>query len=197
MKKQAVELFLVLGCVSVLASGCTKKEMVRPGEPLVPAAAAASVAGSETGRAETPRSEAVLDRPVLEALKPESAPAAPLAPLAGAELAALLEKIHFDFDSYTLSAPARDTLVKNAQLLQQAADKKLRIAGHCDERGSDDYNLALSERRARAARQYLIALGVAEERLSVLAYGKEKPAAPGHDEAAWAENRRDEFEIVE
>ena len=72
---------------------------------------------------------------------------------------------------------------------------KVRIEGHCDERGSDEYNLALGERRAKAAMNYLVTLGIADKRLSVISYGKEKPVDPGHDEAAWAKNRRAEFVI--
>lgn len=73
---------------------------------------------------------------------------------------------------------------------------KIQIEGHCDERGSDAYNLALGERRAKAALQYLVTLGIPDKRLSVISYGKEKPADPGHDETSWSKNRRDEFVIV-
>jgi peptidoglycan-associated lipoprotein len=73
---------------------------------------------------------------------------------------------------------------------------KVQIEGNCDERGSDEYNLALGEKRAKSAMKYLETLGVPAERLSVISYGKEKPADPGHDEAAWAKNRRDEFVLI-
>ena len=73
---------------------------------------------------------------------------------------------------------------------------KVRIEGNCDERGSAEYNLALGERRAKAAQKYLVTMGVKPERLSVISYGKEKPAVQGSDESAWAKNRRDEFVIV-
>jgi peptidoglycan-associated lipoprotein len=72
----------------------------------------------------------------------------------------------------------------------------VRVEGHCDERGSDEYNLALGQKRADAAVKYLRALGIAPQRLSSVSFGKEKPAQPGHDEAAWSKNRRDEFSIV-
>ena len=72
----------------------------------------------------------------------------------------------------------------------------MRIEGHCDERGSDEYNLALGEQRAQAAARYLTTLGISGERLSTISFGKEKPADPGHDENAWAKNRRDEFIIT-
>jgi peptidoglycan-associated lipoprotein len=72
----------------------------------------------------------------------------------------------------------------------------VRIEGNCDERGSDDYNMALGERRAKAAKDYLVNLGIASDRISTISYGEEKPADPGHDEEAWARNRRAEFVIV-
>jgi peptidoglycan-associated lipoprotein len=90
---------------------------------------------------------------------------------------------------------ARQTLVNNAERLKQASEIMISIEGNCDERGSDEYNLALGERRAKAAMQYLVTLGIPEKRLSVISYGKEKPAVDGHNEASWAKNRRDEFVI--
>ncbi len=106
-----------------------------------------------------------------------------------------MAKIYFDFDSYNLSGAARSDLVKNAKLLKKDSVGKVRIEGNCDERGSDEYNLALGEKRANVAMRYLVTLGIPAERLSVISYGKEKPADPGHDEAAWARNRRDEFAV--
>jgi len=111
-----------------------------------------------------------------------------------AALAAGLRKIYFDFDSAALSEGARETLAKNAQFLTRQ-NSAVQIEGHCDERGSDEYNLALGERRARSAMEYLVRLGVPAQRLSIISYGSEKPVDPGHDEAAYAKNRRDEFVI--
>lgn len=107
-----------------------------------------------------------------------------------------LEKIYFDFDSSDLSAAARQKLVETYQLLQKNAAIKIRIEGNCDERGSDEYNLALGEQRSRAAARYLMTLGITAVRLSTISFGEEKPAASGHDETAWAKNRRDEFVIT-
>ncbi|GAW65423.1 peptidoglycan-binding protein [Geoanaerobacter pelophilus] len=118
------------------------------------------------------------------------------APEGAAKIPSELKRIHFDFDSYLLPPEARDTLASNAEVLTEGPQVKVRIAGHCDERGSDEYNLALSDKRARAAQEYLVGLGVPRERLSVIGYGKERPLAPGHDEASWAQNRRDEFEMT-
>ena len=104
-----------------------------------------------------------------------------------------LDKIFFDLDSYTLSPNARDTLAKNAKKLEKRVGVKVQIEGHCDERGSGEYNLALGEKRARSAMQYLLTLGIPEQSLATISYGKEKPADPGHDESAWSRNRRVEF----
>jgi len=192
MKKQAAGLLLALGCITLFAGGCANKEVVKPGESLAPTATVAGQdepesAGTAPAAGQTEESSAT---------NQGSAADVELTPVTSADLAAALEDIYFDFDRYTLSREARDILVKNAQLLKKELDGKLQIAGHCDERGSDEYNLALSESRAKTAMQYLIALGVPAERLTVIGYGKEKPAAAGHDEASWAMNRRDEFQIL-
>jgi peptidoglycan-associated lipoprotein len=107
-----------------------------------------------------------------------------------------VQTVYFDFDSYDLTSEARSTLEANAECLQQ---KKVAVtlAGHCDERGTEEYNLALGEKRANAARKYLATLGVDDSLMRVVSYGEERPANPGHDEAAWAENRRVEFELAQ
>ena len=107
-----------------------------------------------------------------------------------------LATIYFDFDSYILTAPSRATLKNNAEALMKNDSIKVQIQGNCDERGSDEYNLALGEKRAKAAMDYLVTLGVPAERLSIISYGKEKPVDAGHDKAAWAKNRRDDFAII-
>jgi len=104
-----------------------------------------------------------------------------------------LTRIYFDFDSYVLTGEARSTLQKNAALLKTAPALQVRVEGHCDERGSDDYNLALGERRAQATVDYLVSLGVSPGQLSTISYGEMRPLDPGHSESAWAKNRRAEF----
>lgn len=104
-----------------------------------------------------------------------------------------LERIHFDFDQFTLSAEARGILANNAKYLSANSGVKAVIEGHCDERGSDEYNLALGESRALAAKNYLVSLGISANRLSVISYGEEKPLQMGSNEDAWAQNRRAEF----
>lgn len=107
-----------------------------------------------------------------------------------------LADVHFGFDQAALSDEARATLEKHALWLQSNRAMRVRIEGHCDERGTVDYNLALGEQRARAARDYLVSLGVAADRLSTVSYGKEKPLDAGHDEGAWGRNRRARFSVA-
>jgi len=106
-----------------------------------------------------------------------------------------LEDIHFPFDQASLTDQARGTLEKHALWLQNHREAKVVVEGHCDERGTAEYNLALGDKRARAAREYLVSLGVAADRLSAVSYGKEKPLDPSSNEEAWARNRRAHFSV--
>lgn len=104
-----------------------------------------------------------------------------------------LKPVYFAFDSSSLSAEAIATLQGNAQRISEVPNVIIQIAGNCDERGTQEYNLALGERRAQAVRQHLQSLGVPGERMVTISYGEENPAVPGSNEAAWAQNRRAEF----
>ena len=192
MKKHAVELLLVLSCATLFGAGCAKQDLVKKDEALASPASVAAPAQVEPVQAQQIKAEPAQQHPAVGSAVPQGVNEEAEA----GEPAAALESIHFDFDSYTLSQQARDLLTQNAERLRQSPVQKVRIAGHCDERGSDDYNLALSERRARSALRYLVALGVPGERLSVIGYGKERPLAPGHEAASWAQNRRDDFELL-
>ncbi len=103
------------------------------------------------------------------------------------------EDIYFEFDQYILSDTAKQNLNKKAQWLKNFPAAKALIEGHCDERGSAEYNLALGQKRADAAMQYLVSLGISADRISTVSYGKEKPLDTGSNEAAWAKNRRAHF----
>ena len=107
-----------------------------------------------------------------------------------------LKDIYFAFDRYDLSDEARRILTENAKVALAHPNLVIQIEGHCDERGSNEYNLALGERRAVSAKLYLIRLGVKGDRLSTISYGEEMPADPGHTEEAWAKNRRCHFVIL-
>ena len=99
------------------------------------------------------------------------------------------DRVFFDFDKSSVRPDGEETLRRQAQFLEQNPELVLTIVGHCDERGTREYNLALGERRANAARNYLISLGVHPTRISTISYGKERPVVLGHNEAAWAQNR--------
>lgn len=103
-----------------------------------------------------------------------------------------METVYFDYDSSTLSSDARSTIQKNATFLK-SNKSAVTIEGHCDDRGSTEYNLALGERRAHSVRDYMVNLGVAKNRLKTVSYGEERPAVRGSGEEAWAKNRRAEF----
>ncbi len=103
------------------------------------------------------------------------------------------DDIYFEFDQYLLSDTAKQAINKKAQWLKSYPLAKVQIEGHCDERGSAEYNLALGQKRADAAMQYLVSLGISANRVSTISFGKEKPLDPNHTEAAWAKNRRAHF----
>ncbi|GAC1653084.1 MAG: peptidoglycan-associated lipoprotein Pal [Gemmatimonadaceae bacterium] len=105
-------------------------------------------------------------------------------------------KIFFDFDRSELTDAAKGALDAKVTLLNATPAVKLRVSGNTDERGSDEYNMALGQRRAAAAKRYLTQHGIDASRVETVSFGKERPAASGHDEASWAQNRRDEFEVT-
>jgi peptidoglycan-associated lipoprotein len=111
------------------------------------------------------------------------------------QYASILRPIRFEFNKYRITEEAKPTLEGIAKLLNQNATWKVLIEGHCDDRGTNEYNLTLGEQRAQATRRYLASLGVDDGRLQTVSYGEERPANMGHDEAAWAENRRCEFKV--
>jgi len=162
----------VLGSVLLLAgalllAGCPKKPEVATGAP----------------RAEAPA-------PVPEA-KREPAPAPPAAPAKEP-----LQDVFFDFDKSVLRDDAKKSLNENIQWLKANLAVRIRVEGHADERGTNEYNLALGDRRAKAARDYLAAGGIDAKRISTISYGEERPFVQGHDESAWKWNRRGHFVVV-
>ena len=104
--------------------------------------------------------------------------------------------VYFDFDSSVVKAKERSKAEAVATYLRSHADNKLAIEGHCDERGTEEYNRALGERRALALREYLVNLGIGPDRIRTISWGEDKPAVLGHDESAWSKNRRGEFVLL-
>jgi len=184
MKKQVFMhwLLVVLLC-SGLTVGCAKKPAPAPMNE-TPAETTMMPQEQVSGVAESGMQESAVGEKGMEQTMNQ------------AEALSGLNRIHFDFDQFTLSSTARDILAANAAVINAAPGLKLRIEGHCDERGSDEYNLALGEKRAQAARDYLISLGVSADRLSTISYGEEMPLDPASNEEAWAKNRRAEFKAI-
>ena len=110
--------------------------------------------------------------------------------------AALLAPIYFDLDLSDIRDDSRAKLEQKALLLNSNPSLRIRIAGHCDNRGSDEYNLALGQRRAAAAKRFLTDRGIDASRIEIVSFGEERPAAQGEDETSWSQNRRAEFEIT-
>jgi len=105
------------------------------------------------------------------------------------------EDIYFDFDKSTLTPAAQDNLLQKAEWLRENPDATVTIEGNCDERGTSEYNLALGDRRAEAAKAFLVDLGIDPMRMTTISYGEERPVDPRHNEEAWAKNRRDHFVV--
>ena len=142
-----------------------------------------------------PKKKAAGEMPTTEVAPVPEVKETPPPPEAPAETA--LEPIYFDFDKSNLKPDATAILAKNAEWISKNPTAKIRIEGNCDERGTSEYNVALGEHRASTAKQYLIKLGVATDRLSTVSYGKEKPICTEHNESCWCKNRRDDFKIVQ
>jgi peptidoglycan-associated lipoprotein len=174
MKKITVVLGL-LAISGLTIAGCAKKETVKPEQQ--PSAAQAA-----PQPAEQPAVTAQAQQPAEKTI---------------AEIQKELLMIHFDFNKYNISPDAKTILEDNAKVLSVNPNVKVQIAGYCDDRGSVEYNLALGEKRAQAAKDYLVTLGVAPGRLSTISYGKSDPINTANNEKAWAENRRDEFHIAQ
>ena len=112
------------------------------------------------------------------------------------KLQSQLQDIHFEFDKYNIRPQAREILKQNYAVLREVPGVEVLIEGHCDERGTGEYNLALGQRRANATRDYLISLGMGASQLSTVSYGEERPLDPRSNEEAWAKNRRSHFVIL-
>jgi peptidoglycan-associated lipoprotein len=196
-KKGLVVLVLIL-CVGLLLTGCPKKTVVKEEpsmrkaeEPVAEREKAAKLA-AEQEAARIREEEAKKAKEFEKSLVAKREPG-----IAGEVFESrLLKDIHFDFDKYDILPEDAQILKENAALLSKYPQVKIQVEGHCDERGTNEYNLALGERRANAAKKYLVSLGISTDRISSISYGEEKPLDTGHDEEAWAKNRRGHFVIL-
>jgi peptidoglycan-associated lipoprotein len=162
--------------------GCAKKDQVQPGPDEVEVVAAEETVGGPGG-------------PVTGGMEPGLAEES-LRAEARAELQGQLQDIYFDFDKYNIRPQGRMILKENYAVLRGEPGVEVLIEGHCDERGTVEYNLALGQRRANAARDFLISLGMDSSQLSTVSYGEERPVDPRNNEEAWAKNRRCHFVIL-
>jgi peptidoglycan-associated lipoprotein len=197
MIKKSFAIFILILCSGLFLAGCPKKQVVINREQ-------PSVQRSEeAARLESERAAREAKERELARLREEEAKQPP-----GGELerslvtkkepgiegevfeSKLLKDIHFDFDKYDIRRGDEGILKENAVFLKKNPKMKIQIEGHCDERGTVEYNLALGERRANNTKKYLVSLGIPSDRISAISYGKERPLDKGHSEEAWAKNRR-------
>jgi peptidoglycan-associated lipoprotein len=206
-----VGLMALILCLSVSwMTGCAKKASLKEGAVVTqeqravaqtPAEASAAATDDQAARERALREQALSDQAAREAAAKEAKDAADRAKKeAAAKAAAILTElqiadVNFDYNMYNLRPEAQEILKKGAPAYLKYRDYKLVVEGHCDERGTAEYNLALGEKRANEAAKYLADLGIEKERIKTISYGKEMPLDQGHDDAAWAKNRRAHFVI--
>jgi peptidoglycan-associated lipoprotein len=194
-----VSLLLVIGlAAAVIAGACAKN----PAPTTTPQPNADSAAAAERARQDSAAAaQADAERRAREeaervARQREADSLAALGRASEEVRSVLATMIHFDYDKASIRPDDMAMLDQKVAILQANPDLRIRITGHCDERGSDEYNLALGNRRAQAAKQYLVSHGIDASRIETQSFGEERPLVDGHDETAWSQNRRDEFEII-
>lgn len=184
----AARFVLILLALVAAACGGNKPPVARPTPPPPAAAPAASAA--------RPAPPEPVAEPIVVPPEPVREDAIASASLDDLNRNSPLKPVFFELDSSEIGGEGQTVLNANAAAMKRYATWTVTIEGHCDERGTAEYNLALGERRAIAARAYLVSLGIPADRLRTVSYGKEFPFDPGHDETAWAKNRRAHFVIT-
>jgi len=177
-----------------LAAGCAPSTTSRPDTSITPGAPATGAGGSKSGsvgegqRGATKESNTGPTASSLDQLREgKSSATAPTSPL---------KDVYFDYDRYDLRGDARETLRVNADWLKSNPAARVEIEGHCDDRGTNEYNLALGAKRAQSAKDYLATLGISAERLSTISYGAEIPVCKDQSEGCWRQNRRARFVVL-
>lgn len=182
------KLLLIMMVLGLIVSGCAQKKVVAP----------------EAEQPEAMRQGVMEEKKIAETTKPaEKIKEEQMAKVESKdivskaeEVSGMFQDIHFDFDKYDIREDAKPILKALADYLVKNNNHKVLIEGHCDERGTNEYNLALGDKRARAAKDYLISLGVPSARIDTISYGEEKPLCTEHNEDCWAKNRRAHFIII-
>jgi len=204
MRKSYIVSVIFVLCIGLILMGCPKKTVMKD-EP----SAKAEVAKMEAERIAKEKEREAKEKEAKEKeaarLKEEQAKrelerslVAKRTPGIEGEVfeSSLLKPIFFDYDKYDIRPVDVDILKGNSTFLKKFPNMKIQIEGHCDERGTNEYNLALGERRANSTKKYLTSLGITADRISTISYGEEKPLDPGHTEEAWTKNRRANFVIT-
>jgi peptidoglycan-associated lipoprotein len=181
-------LWIVLVLMAFVSFGCAKKETVKP-----EAEQQQKEQKTEEMKAQPP-SETAPETKKEEGIEKTEVAKSEEAEAAGQE--GLFTDIHFAFDKYNIQDADRNELKSIASWMGKNTSAKLSVEGHCDERGTNEYNLALGDRRAKAVRDYLVSLGVPSSRIETISYGEEKPLCTEHTEECWAKNRRAHFVVL-
>jgi peptidoglycan-associated lipoprotein len=186
-----------LSVLTVILAGCAKRPALTQASTPAPTTMSAPPVAPAPASPSTPPAAPPVPAP---AAVPAPAPAPAPAPVAAVPRAArdfeptpALKPIHFDFDKYVIRPGDARILDANVRWLNANANQLALIEGHCDERGTSEYNLALGERRAKATMNYLVTRGVAASRITIISYGEERPLCPANNEACWSQNRRAQF----
>jgi len=197
----SMSIIVFLLCLGLLVSGCPKKTVMKE-EPSSKTEEQLAAGRDKAARLEAERKEK--EAKEMARMKEEEAQKQPAQKEFEKSLVAkktpgiegevfesqLLKDIHFDFDKYDVRPMDAEILMENAALLKKHPSMKVQIEGYCDERGTEEYNLALGERRANSTKKSLLSLGISPDRISTISYGEERPLDPRHNEEAWARNRR-------
>ncbi len=200
MIRKGIGILILILCLGLILTGCPKKTMVKE----EPSLKKAEELAAERERAAKLEAERVVkearERELVKMKEEEARKArefekslvAKKEPGIEGEIyeSKLFKDIHFDYDKYDIRPGDAEVLKENAALLKRITNVKIQIEGHCDERGTNEYNLALGERRANSTKKYLISLGISPDRVSTISYGEEKPLDSSSEEEAWAKNRR-------
>ena len=206
MAKKSFSILILVLCLGLVLAGCPKKKVaVYKDRPSVQKSEEARRLEAERAAKEAREARGAQDgkERELPRLKEEEAKLAQKAELEKSLVAKkergiegevfeskMLKDIHFAYDQYDIRRVDEEILRENAAFLKKNPQMKIQVEGHCDERGTVEYNLALGERRANSAKRYLVSLGISADRISTISFGKERPLDPGHNEEAWAKNRR-------
>ena len=183
---------LMLAMLLVLSVSCAKKKVTMEAQPMEEGMTAEQAQAQQEAEAEAARREAEMAKKSgAEKQREQAAMMAEEAKKRAFEE----EDVHFDFDKYVLTPKAMMILDEKASYLREHPEMRVLIEGHCDERGTNEYNLALGDRRANSAKNYLVRSGVAESRITTISYGEEQPLCMEHAESCWWKNRRDQFQV--